>query len=341
MSGLRSGSWDGDRHPWNDTWCGALSRILLGGAPGAPRPARGGGPAGLGVGPWGAGPGPRIAVGRTPRRRGGGTYLFPVRVEWDPAPLVRVTSPVRASWSAVGMGIDHQGTCLIRPGTGPAFEPLRLDGDRPPENAEAAVMEPGQLEQTLQWFAEDGRLALWDAVTFVERYVDTAVHKAHAFVSKDVAGSDDAPPLLDEQSLVVVHYELTLGSAKVSSSLLRIVDRSLSPLAYAKVDPQRYVVKAVDRDAQEAVRRAVGDPKSGTKIRALARQMGIRPPYGEPDIEAVTGRYRQLRPAEKMGRARVAAALSTGPVSTSRTTPISPDRHTGREEERWQHVAGL
>ena len=71
------------------------------------------------------------------------------------------------------------------------------------------------------------------------------------------------------------------------------------------MDPLRYIAVTLRRDAEQEIRRRIGDPRIGPKIRALHRQ---HPGISLPDL---VDRYRELHPQDRLSVRRAAAALET------------------------------
>lgn len=310
----------GMRHGWMDSWCGYLSRVLAGDAASALLAAELPLRAGVVVLPSWVWESPQIDVGRKDHAQGGGRLRLPIRVQWDSGPVqvVPLGDTVKTFWQAEGLGIAQAGQTSISCTPGSKESPQHVLGV-PPDSVIVEDVPRSDLVAKLAAMVQDGAVARWEAVGLLETYVSSAVSKAHAYISKDVGGAD-APPLLDQIALDEVCDQMVVGSIERGedrSPLLRIVDNSLRPEAYLRVDPARAAQLALRRDAQQLVRRKVGDPKAGSKIRALARAMGFTMPYRDVQVQAILAEYRLRHPAEKMGIDRVRAALSVAPTMMS------------------------
>ncbi|MHB1973790.1 MAG: hypothetical protein ACYCR4_05810, partial [Acidimicrobiales bacterium] len=96
-----------------------------------------------------------------------------------------------------------------------------------------------------------------------------------------------------------------LGDAarRVSPAIDRLIERTLAPRAFARVDPQRLVMVALRSAAETAIRRRIGDPHIGRKVRTLARSSDVSDP-GD-----LLQRYREHWPEDGAGADRIDAAL--------------------------------
>ena len=306
---------DGDRHGWMASWCGTLERIILGEAARQllRRPLPDAGLAVLPVWLWRES---AIPVGRKDRAAGGGKLLLPVRVVWDSGPLVLVRNAEKVSplWDASGMGITLSGVVTLT-GTNLGCARTVADwGDTPLGELEVPTLTGAELEAELKRLDADGHAAWWEAVQTLERYVERAVVQAHAYISADVAIGHERAPLLDQEALAMCCDRVLLGDEDEVSPVTRLLRRSLSPTAFVHVDPQRYVQRSLLRDSQLVVRKVVGDKPTGSKIRAIARELGVTNVDG---AERVLGVYRERFPRDRMGLKRVVAALSVRPMVTS------------------------
>lgn len=209
------------------------------------------------------------------------------------------------------------------------------DGNQPPPAAVVPELSPADLRSELARLIEDGTTAGWEAISELEGHVQRAVVSAHTYVSSDVGSRR----LLDESDLLRVRDELLLGEVGAAGSpVMHLIEKSLDPLAFARVDPQRYLAVAINREAQRAIRQAVGDPITGSKIRRVARDLGVGPFQMPPDdnlqfgalpqpaqdaVKRILAVYREQYPVDKMGWRRVVNALSVVPDAMSSTVPLA------------------
>ena len=252
---------------------------------------------------------PAADVGRKARAADGGTLLLPVRIHWQPGPLLLVPrgQPVRAAWRAAGLGLDGDGAAVLActPHPGARLDP----GTGLPEQVTGRAVSRAAIAEELAGFAAAGRPARWDLLAMLEPYVRSAVTRAHSRVAIEVAGpgsGSSRPSVLDDTDLdAVVDMLLLGGDTGGPGPVARLLDRCLRPDTFRRVDPLRYIAVTLRRDAEQEIRRRIGDPRIGPKIRALHRQ---HPALPLPDLVA---RYREQHPRDRLSMGRAVAALET------------------------------
>ena len=297
------------RHEWIDELCSRLERILLGRLADELLAADLPEEAAVVVAPVWRWLAPRIDMGRKTRRADGATMLMPVRMNWQPSALALVTEPSTAAWSMIGLG--HSGTGQVH------LLPVRHP--RPPVSGEffptagsleVEVLPQHALKARLEDLAADGHQARWDAVMSLEHYVNRAVHSAVVSVSWDVnrgPGGQEPAWVLDETAKQTVANRMLLGTDDGPGRVGALLERCLRPNTFVRVDPLRYVVKDLHRSAEAEVRKTIGDPHIGRKIRAVARTMP------SASMQDVITAYRANHPGDHLSSARAARALSAGP----------------------------
>ena len=250
---------------------------------------------------------PAADVGRKSRAADGGTLLLPARVIWEPGAVALVPrdGPVPASWQTAGLGLDERGGALL---ACTPYPEVRLDpGTGLPDRVTSAAASRTGMAHALARIAAAGQAARWDLLQLLEPYVRTAVVRGHARVAAEVAGEGNIGPrtVLDETDLEVVIDALLLGEGTNPGPVARMLDRCLRPDTFARVDPLRYIAVTLRRDAEQEIRRRIGDPRIGRKVRALHRQ---HPGIGLPEL---VERYRALHPQDRLTPRQAAAALET------------------------------
>lgn len=313
-----------DRHPVLDQFCDRLARILCGRAADSLLDA--------GVDdeltsvtvlPSWAWAEPIISVGRKSKARDGGVLRLPVRLSWDTGPVVLV-SPGRdetATWSACGLG--RTGGASISIGTNdvagamPAAELVGLDGPVP-SRVRAEVITGARARSQLRHLSEDGSTAYWELLTDIERFVRQEVGIAAGKVAADITGRTDSGFSLDPVTLDAITDRMMFGtgeSHKLSDKgrVIAMVERALRPTEFARVEPIRWLRMTIARDAEDEVRRMVGDPHIGRKVRNLARSLG---PEAVADLDSFLAAYQERYPADKIAASRAEDALGVhlGPL---------------------------
>lgn len=285
------------RHEWIDTWCDHLQAIMHSPAQESPEP--GARLVALPAWLWLA---PAINIGRKAVRADGRTMLMPVRVTWgaeDDHVIALAPGEHQLQWSATGLGHSVSGTASLtvtpfgvaHDSTSPELAPI----DHGPDTSAA--------RQSLTAAARDAR---WRARMSLERYVERAVDNAVATVSNDILGLRPSNQVLGATSIEQVRDAMLLGTEESAGAVDRIIDRSLAPAAFVRVDPLHYLTTDLQRSAEAYVRRAISDPPIGRKIRRIQRAM---PGAG---IDAVVAAYRQAHPRDFLSAKRAVRALTAG-----------------------------
>lgn len=319
MTDFPTGFNSGDRHGWLASWSATLSRISWGRA--AERLLAAGVPSRcavvlLPVWTWHE---PIRDVGRKAMARGGGRLLLPVRVVWERGPVLLVSyrHPVTDRWTAEGLGLHLDGALTVaaadRRGT-----VLRVADDELPDRTRPGLLAQAAVQRELETLVADGRTAMWEAIALVTPFVEKAVTRAHAALSADVLG-EAGGRLCSPTTLEQVASTLTLGDDGPLEQVpvVRIINRVLEPGSTVRVDPQRYVLVAVNGVAGEAVKRAVGDPRVGGRVREVARSL----PYGA-GVPEILAHYTRLHPRDRLGHRRATDALTVAPDPLASSWPL-------------------
>ena len=241
---------------------------------------------------------------------------------------------MQTGWRAAGLGLDEHGAAQLActPHPGARIDPVSGLPDRVPAHAASRT----GMAHDLARIAAAGRAARWDLLQLLEPYVRAAVIRGHARVAAEVAGATSTssrPAVLDDTDLEVVADALLLGEGAGPGPVARMLDRCLRPDTFRRVDPLRYIAVTLRRDAEQEIRRRIGDPRIGRKIRALHRQ---HPGISLPDLVAW---YRSLYPQDRLSTQRAAAALQTSIRVRSRWMTRSEPRHgvTGPDDHHQDH----
>ena len=318
---------NGTRHEWIDELCARLERVLVGRAAddllAGELPDR----AAVVLLPvWNWLP-PKIDMGRKTLRADGDQMLMPVRVTWSSTCLLLVTEPTELDWSLSGLGNAGAGRLVVIPSLTAGPTPVDV---LQVTTQQVAVLDAEQIRQLLTGLSEDGRKARWEALMSLEHYVDRAVHNAVAAVSYDVTGADPngfPDRVLDETGTQGVVDQMLLGTADKRGSVDRLIERCLAPGTFERVDPLKYVVTDLHRSAEAAVRKAIGDPHIGRKIRTMRRTMP------SASVTEMIAAYRLAHPGDHLAGARVEQALSAGADIMARRSAMDPTTATVESHE--------
>jgi len=317
------------RHKWNAQFCDRLQRVAWGRSAAAcelPAGSRRAAVFCLPVFCWDT---PSIAVGRKSRGDHGEVLLLPIRVHWtdksgNPVGDVAVVptgTSTTLHWSAVGFGRSTSGTATLVAAPGGTPPPVAQTAiiSVPPNMLISPVMGRPAGRSFLARLAEDGTAAQWDLLGSLERNLNWAFERAHTAVRSEL----DAPPLSYETA-ESIKDELMFGTSGRSHLpwSLRLIERCLRPKTFARVDPQRYVRTSLISASETAIRRYLGDPHVGRKLRRLFSERAWE------SAEELAAECQRRWPRAHIGEKRLANALTAGVVST---TPLSEreqdDRH--------------
>lgn len=257
---------------------------------------------------------PLIEIGRKGIGYDGSVFLMPIRNDWDGGSIALVNGESRVvAYRSVGLGHQTAGQAKLiqREGAAGKSKPEDLPSLSSPVFVGAASR--ARTINSLKALSEAGKAARWELVTFIEPEVRTVTLRAHGAVSNEMGlSSGVVVPVLDGQGLESVINAMLLGEENDKGewkpgSVFRLIDLCLTPDCFRKVEPLRYMVKHLRRDAETAIRKKIGDPHIGPKVREVARQ---NPRAG---VEEIVELYRQVYPRDRLSERRAQDALSVGP----------------------------
>lgn len=328
------------------TLCARLEAILVGQAAerlltsGEPLPASGG----LWVPPAWTWLFARVDVGRKDRAPDGTRLRLPVRLAWseDQVAIVVPGQPRTFGWSAAGLGHSGNDSVHVTTAANTGGNPGAALGPdaggrsgvihRRVESGVAGVPKfailqsrsDQELEARLTEYVHQGATARWQLLLWLEPYVQSALRRAHASVSRELAtrwGSRRV--LVDDTKLTAIADRMLLGDADHPGKVSQLLDRCLMPDTFRRVEPVKYIKDALRRDANAEIRRALGDPHVGAKVRKVADDLGT----GE--VDAVVKEYRRRYPNDRLSHGRATAALSVAPDPMASWWELHPGDRTG------------
>jgi hypothetical protein len=266
----------------------------------------------------------RIDVGRKGRAADGGRLRLPVRLEWSTGAvaLVRPGQPIDQGWTATGLGHTGSGVLRVESAQGLDRDIVRENETGLPTFARLAALTRQEALGALERLVADGAQARWETLLWLEPHLDQALHRAHASVASELAehwGSRRA--LLDDTKLRAIADVMLLGDEDQPGKVAQMLERCLRAETFRKVEPSRYIKEALRRDANTEVRRAIGDPHIGAKIRRVARELGPR-----SDLDSVITAYRARYPRDRLSRDRAVAALSVSADVMASWWELVPER---------------
>lgn len=311
-------------HPWNFAFCALLGRIIAGRSASEARRSLATGRLSVAVLPSFVWVLPQIPVGRKGIGRDNTRILFPARIVWgqssESVVCIGAGNSVTLSWSVSDVGVGATGTTTVTCGHNLSIDrpishtadPLvgltRLDAM--PTLIETTAMTYRSSIRALDRIVTDGESAMWDARLMLEGHAKWMLQKRRALIADEINPGGLAK-VFDETDLEVVSSELLLGNPErnISPAYDRIINRCLSPQAFARVDPMHRVMASLGSCTESALRRRIGDPHVGRKIRKLFRDEGFE------TLEEFLSRYRELWPRDAVGVKRVADAVDVIGIS--------------------------
>lgn len=316
-SSVRAGRDDGDRHGWIDTYVGRLQRVRWGreaqawivGERGA-LPRRG---AVVCLPAW-AWMQPSIRMGRKAVPDSGrGKLVMPVPVTWSSdlllVPATRSATDVQ--WKAMGMGRSSLGITTISVDTASATTGELLDAGSglPADTVHRRPVTGSELRRQLRAIAEDGEKAHWELLEMLAPKVQRSARKAVKVFQYEVARLPRnllADGAVDPTTVSLVETRMLYGendSDPTRAAVWRLIERSLKPHQFRNTDPLRYVRLSLDRDAAEELRRTIGDPRIGPRVRRVYGD--VRPGSVAELVDAYNERHR----SDRLGVRRALASL--------------------------------
>jgi len=307
------------RHPWAARCCDLLEQVIVGraaetlvGAGAPPGRARS---AVIRSSVW-IWRDPLLDVGRKASGPDGTRLLLPIRVSWD-GEAVRLVGPGRyeLAWSARGMGYDLSGSETVEAVTGPVPPgPGLVAGGTGPVTVGVGVR--GRIGAELSRLAGAGVAARWELIGMFEPLLVRALNRAHTRVAAELRPNGGR--VLSMLEIEALRDRMLLGEDDDAGHVGRLLERCLAPRAFEAVDPLRYVARDLARTAEEAVRRMVGDPKIGSKIRRVHAELGV------DDIPALIAAYTRRYPGDRLGRSRAQEAIRLLSSPPAVEVPLDP-----------------
>jgi hypothetical protein len=243
--------------------------------------------------------------------------VLPARIEWSVPPLV-ILSPgesVEAGWRITNMGHNLSGTVTVTEQGMSDVVPGQLDCTT------VDVFSPRDLIKKLARIEKDGEEARWEILQAFEGYTRAKISEASRILAQEFSEYHGRPVngVLDEIAIDSLLSHMLFGEGD-TSIVSRMVTKSLHPDAFKKFDPARYFSFNLKSRALGEVRRSIGDPHIGTKIRRLYKHVGAT------NLDELVTAYNEMYPNEHLGAKRAAAALTAGPeVSVTSVTLVTDE----------------
>lgn len=267
-----------------------------------------------------------ISLGRKDRAYdGSGRLLMPIRLvlnEDAPIALVRPDScPESISVCENGLGhADTTDVILDTLGT-----ESRADGDGRLLSVPAPLLNASEVQSRLHEYRQDGVEAHFEFMMLIEPWLRQQLEVARSYLSRDILDDpdDDGVVIADWVSLETIADEMLVGTDEKPQGYTydRLVAQCLAPDAFIDKEPSLHVKRVLHYEALYKLRTSVGDPKIGSKIRRLARELGTK------DIDTIVETYRSRYPREGLSTKRAEAALTVVPRIHESTSTEAIWRH--------------
>lgn len=278
---------------------------------------------------------PAMEVGRKAQDRlTGATLLLPVRLDWGGNEALVRLEPADApaqdyAWMAQSLGWEDEGATTAPTPTCSITNWQHTFTSVTSTSTVRTVITSGsvlriEVERTLKALSRAGAEAEWQFLIGLEPFVTSTVHKAHSAVCHEIGElRGRVVDMLDETGLEQVVNVMMFGAVgegpAAPSSARRMLELCLRPECFRRVDPMMYIHVHLRRDAEDEVRRAVGDPRIGRKVRRVAAQMP------GATVDEVVREYRIQHPQDRLSVSRAEAALSVGADAMARSVMLDPE----------------
>ena len=261
-----------------------------------------------------------VDVGAKGVDRDGNALPMPVRIHSPGGPVQVHPDTAQIPFTARGLNVATAGVVTLSAGTSDCYRPQQIvDLDRIAVHHRSA----SQVRQVLQELSADGQAAWFEAIMWPEPQVLVAIEKAHTFLACEVADNlgQERSRLIDQVTVQQIADAMMLGrpdDPSRPSPMSRIIEKSVRPLTFAKVDPLHYLDQSVRRDAHDALRQYLGDPSSGSRIRRSVREVGGR--HADPVV--ILEHHNRRHPNDNLGMSRLSAALQIAPSANAVTRAL-------------------
>ena len=234
---------------------------------------------------------------------------MPSRLVWKTGPVVVLTPgvPVELEWHLTCLGHDSRGTLTVL-----YMEDTGVQtGYKGPLSMSPVVREFSSLrhaQRLLRGIVNQGRDGRWNLVSSLELFTNNKLNRANATGAAELGEFADhaIATVLDDIAIEQLLAEMLYGDGS-SSVITRMVDRSLLPETFRSVDPMHYFAVGLRARAEEAIRRRIGDPKIGPKIRRVAMRSNAS------TLDELLAAYKLAHPNDSLAKKRAIAALTAGP----------------------------
>lgn len=249
-----------------------------------------------------------IKLGRKELSKNTGQRMrMPARAMWNTGTVVIVAehASLHAMWSFAGLGHSGYGTTTVTTGSTTTDH---TDHTTLPDRIEVEILTKHQIVARLEELVATGKQARWNAITYLETHVADSLRRAHHSVTMELAATaGEFTVVVDDTKLETIADHMLLGDEAHPGKVSQLLDRCLAPRTFENVEPLKYIKQTLRRDANTEIRRAIGDPHIGPKVRRVAADLGTR------DLDTIIAAYRVRYPQDRLSSTRAAEAMNVGP----------------------------
>lgn len=247
-----------------------------------------------------------------------------IRVRWSTPYITVVTGlPVTLSLRAWDRSVGEVTADVDLPlSTG--MVPHAVLGDLPVQVLE--FQSSLELRGLLGTLMSAGEMSLWDLIVELEEPIGHFVHHRSKHLAAQMGLEVGGVISADER--VRVRDEIMFGHTGDTSVLTRMLHRIAGDVADGVGDVRQFIVKNLRRDALDAVRRYIGEPRYGSEVRQIAGSRGVE------DSEEVLRAIKRANPRMSIGLTVVKAALSASSTLHASTASLEMVREvaSGQQE---------
>jgi hypothetical protein len=229
---------------------------------------------------------------------------MPHQLRWSYGPVVltRAVDPLTCGWAASGWGHSALGESVVS-GFDPSGSVSGVLRSSVPETLPTVAQRRASIIATLELLHELGVAARWELLASTDRWCREQIEQAALRVTAELGCRQ---MIVDEADIDALALELQFGVDRKSGTPQTAIDRFSDPARNRpNVDFLRFLTVSLSRDAEQNVRRRIGDPHIGRQFRDLARRLP------ELSFEELMAEFNAGR-RDRIGPMRAARALTPG-----------------------------
>jgi len=238
---------------------------------------------------------------------------MPSRLAYTTGPVLHLSDDQATGWELSGLGNSDAGDTVV------PFDPMQnfvsvvLTENLHVPAAVHMALNVKQRDRVLRNLVRAGETARWDLMTGFEYFTRQRLLAANNIVAAEIAQHKGIPlrGVVDDITLEDLTSSMLYGE-NGTSVIQRMIDTALDSHRFDRVDPMHFFTVGIRARAEEAVRRQIGDPKVGPKVRRVFAKTKAS------TIDELLVEYKRIYPKDSLAKKRALAALTAGPdVSTT------------------------